>query len=74
MNVMNRPHNFGNGLNQIRQGRKYYYLYHEKTAEGRGIRVLRSISLDRAFESRDWDAFTSAEANALGGEYTPADE
>ena len=57
MKVMNRAHGFENRLDQIRQGRKYFYLYHEKTAEGHGIRIPRTPQLDEAFVSEDWDVF-----------------
>jgi len=65
MNEMNRKHGFENALNQVRKGRKYYYIYHERTAEGRGIRVGRNATLDKAFASGDWAAFRKAEARAI---------
>ena len=69
MKVLNRKHNFEDRLNQVRMGRKYFYLYHEHTKEGHGIRIPRTPQLDEAFVSEDWDVFQTAEANALGGEY-----
>ena len=65
MKVMNRKHGFENRLDQIRQGRKYFYLYHEHTAEGHGVRVSRDATLDKAFASGDWAAFRKAEARAI---------
>jgi len=69
MKVLNRKHNFEDRLNQVRMGTKYIYFYHEKTAEGRGIRVRITPRLEEAFNNEEWDVLESAEANALGGEY-----
>ena len=69
MKVINRFHSFENILDQVRQNKKWYYLYHEKTPEGFGIRVKRTPKLDKAFLEEDWEEFKKAEAQALGGEY-----
>jgi hypothetical protein len=66
MRHITRSHQFENLLNLVRQGRKYYYIFHEYTSTP--TRVPRTSGLDAAFAAEDWDAFIRAEARALGGE------
>ena len=59
MKVITRKHNFENILDLIRKGRKYYYLFHEKSTKG--VRVKRNGKLDKAFREENWKAFEDAE-------------
>ncbi len=65
MKTIFRNHNFTNRLNLVRQGRKYYSLFHEKS--DKAIKVQRTNNLDNAFNNENWNAFLDAEANYYGG-------
>ena len=54
-----RSHNFENILDLVRKGKKYYYLFHEKS--DKGIKIKRNPELDKAFEEENWKAFEDAE-------------
>lgn len=64
MKTITREHLFERRLNYIEQGRKYYYLWHEKDI--RPIRILRTSLLDRAFKNGLWSPFIIAEAKSMG--------
>lgn len=66
MKTISRFHHFQNILTYIERGRKFYYLWHEKSA--RPIKILRNPILDKAFEVSDFVEFEKAEAEYLGGE------
>ena len=59
MKSINRPHHFEDILNHIVQGRKYYYLYHEKSQVP--VKIQRNRLLDQSFFSGCWAAFIEAE-------------
>jgi predicted house-cleaning NTP pyrophosphatase (Maf/HAM1 superfamily) len=65
MKTISRDHHFESGLTLIRQGRKYFYLYHEHS--NNPVRVQRTDQLDIDFYTENWEAFEQAEAEYYGG-------
>jgi hypothetical protein len=66
MKTINRDHLFENRLTLVKRNRASYYLWHEKSEHP--VIVKRTLGLDRAFETQDWNQFEKAEAHALGGD------
>jgi hypothetical protein len=67
MKVISRDHNFSNRMDYVERGRKYFYLWHEKSKTPVKIPVSqKGIS---AFQEKNWDYFLHREAEYFGGVY-----
>ncbi len=65
MKSIYRDHNFENILNFVEMGRKYFYLWHEKSTNP--VKILITFPGINAFNCGDWDYFISKEAKYFGG-------
>ena len=61
MKQINRDHNFGNILTFVQMGRKYFYLWHEKSYNP----VIAVITPEgkEAFQNENWLYFEKLEAH-----------
>ena len=65
MQIISRNHNFENRLTYIQKGRKYFYLWHEKSANPVKVKIT-NYGL-HAFDCQQWSYFESKEAQYFGG-------
>ena len=65
MKRITRNHNFERRLNLVQKGRKYFYLWHEKSSNPVKIKITPNGLA--AFQNEDWDYFTQKEAEFFGG-------
>jgi hypothetical protein len=65
MKTISRDHDFENKLNLVQKGKKYFYLYHEKSVNP--VRIEITTKGKVAFNSYNWNYFEKAEANYFGG-------
>ena len=65
MKAITRYHNFENRLNYVQKGRKYFYLWHEKSKNPVKINITNQGM--NAFQNEDWNYFEKQEANYYGG-------
>ena len=67
MKFITRDHNFENNLNFVQKGKRYFYLWHEKSANPVRIRIDTFGKI--AFKNEDWDYFMGREAEFFGGSW-----
>ena len=65
MKAITRNHKFENRLNFVQRGRKYFYLWHEKSESP--VRIQINDGGKIAFQNEDWNYFMEREAEFFGG-------
>ena len=65
MRTISRCHKFENRLTLVEKGRKYFYLYHEKSINP--VKIIITEEGKQAFSAEDWKYFENKEAAFFGG-------